>query len=81
VVHVIVAVNAVVEMDTADIAGGFSTFTVVLAEMVFPEVSVMSAQRVVEPFTRDTVFHGMEYNVPLAVEVDPMRVLDASVAP
>lgn len=64
-----------------EITGGFSTFTVVEADAVLPEVSVESAQRVVEPFVVEVVFHETEYSVPLGVEVEPKRVLDARVAP
>ena len=61
--------------------GGFSTFTVVDAVEVLLEVSVASAQSVVDPLVLEAVFHDREYRVPEAVEVDPMRVLEASVAP
>jgi hypothetical protein len=44
-------------------------------------VSVESAQRVVEPFDALVVFHGMEYKVPEAVEVEPISELDAKVLP
>jgi len=63
------------------IVGKFCTFTVVDADAVLLLVSVTRAQRVVEPFAALTVFQEMEYKVPLAVEVEPMRVLEARVAP
>jgi predicted transcriptional regulator len=81
VVHEIVAVDEVVEVETVEIVTGFSTFTVVDAVEVLLDVSVESAQRVVEPLARAVVFQDMEYRVPLGVEVEPMRVLAAKVAP
>ena len=63
------------------IVSGFCTFTVVDALTVLLEVSVESAQRVVEPFASDVVFQETEYDVPLAVVSVPIRVLEASVAP
>ena len=59
----------------------FSIFTVVDAVEVLFEVSVDSAQRVVEPFDVELVFHAMEYKVPDAVEVEPMSVELAKVPP
>lgn len=77
----IVAVVSVVEVETPEMTGGFSTFTVVEAVDVLFDVSVASAQSVVEPFVVLVVLHGMEYNVPEAVVVDPMSVLEAKVPP
>jgi hypothetical protein len=57
------------------------TFTVVDAVEVLFEVSVENAQRVVEPLAVELVFHEMEYWVPLAVEVEPINVLLARLAP
>jgi hypothetical protein len=48
---------------------------------VFFEVSVETTQSVVAPFVTVPVFQGMEYNVPLAVEIDPISVLEAREAP
>ena len=62
-------------------AGVFSTFRVVDAVEVLFEVSVESAHSVVEPLASGVVFHATEYNVPLAVEVEPTRVLEARFAP
>jgi hypothetical protein len=62
-------------------ADPFVTLTVVNAVEVLFEVSVESAQRVVEPLAADAVFQGIEYSVPLAVEVDPTRVLEAKLVP
>ena len=64
------------------VSAKFSTFTVVDAVEVLLEVSVEIAQRVVEPFAADAVFQGMEYRVVLlGVEVEPMIVLEAKLAP
>lgn len=63
------------------IVNGFSAFTVVDAVEVLLEVSVESAQSVVEPFPASEEFHGMEYNVPLAVDVDAIKVLEAKLVP
>jgi hypothetical protein len=57
---VIVAVLAVVEVDIPEIIGGFSTFTVVDAVEVLLELSVASAQRVVEPLAVELVFQETE---------------------
>jgi predicted metal-dependent TIM-barrel fold hydrolase len=56
-------------------------FTVSETLEVLFEVSIDNAQRVVEPFAREVVFHAIEYKVPAGVVVEPMRVLAASVAP
>ncbi len=61
--------------------GKFWTFTVVDARVVLFEILVLKAQRVVDPFTTELVFQGMEYIVPLGVDVDPISVLDANDAP
>jgi hypothetical protein len=59
----------------------FFTVAVEVAVDVLFDVSVESAQRVVEPFGALPVFQDTEYKVPLGVEVEPMRVDDASVEP
>jgi uncharacterized Tic20 family protein len=74
-------VFAVVEVDIAEIASGLLTFTVVDAVEVLLDVSVESAQRVVEPLATFVAFQGKEYRVPLGVEVDPIRVLEAKALP
>jgi hypothetical protein len=55
-----VAVVNVVDVLTALIAGGFSTFTVVEALLVLFEVSVASAHSVVEPFATFVVLQETE---------------------
>jgi len=70
----------VIEVVTCKMAG-FCTLTVVEAVEVLFSVSVASAQSVVDPFAATVVFQGKEYRVPLAVEVDPMRVLEANDVP
>jgi hypothetical protein len=82
--HVLETIFAVVVAWTRkidDMGKVFSTLTVSDAvEVLFAE-SVASTQRVDVPFPPVVVFQETEYSVPLAVEVDPMRVLEARVAP
>jgi hypothetical protein len=74
--RVLVPVEAtmVPEAVKEEIEGGLLTVTVVDAVEVLFEVSVESAQRVVEPLWALVVFHDTEYRVPLGVEVEPIRV-------
>jgi hypothetical protein len=55
--------------------------TVIDAVEVLFDVSVESAQRVVEPFAMEAVFQDMEYKVPVGDETEPMSVLEAKDEP
>lgn len=65
----------------AEIIGAFSTFTVVEAVVVFPEVSVDKTHKVVEPLTTEVVSQETEYKVPIGVEVEAIKVEDVRLAP
>jgi hypothetical protein len=60
VVHEIVVVVEPVDVAMAEITGGFWTLTVVDAVEVLFDVSVDSAQRVVEPLATIAVFQGIK---------------------
>jgi hypothetical protein len=81
VVHEIVAEEEAVEVEIPEMIGTFSTFTVLETVEVLLLESVESAQRVVDPFAVELAFQEMEYRVPLGVEVEPMEVLEARLAP
>jgi hypothetical protein len=49
-----------VEVETSEILSGLLTFTVIDAVEVLLEVSVESAQRVVDPFAKASVLQEME---------------------
>jgi hypothetical protein len=67
-----------------EMTGGAPTlfmFTVIEALTVLLEVSVESAQSVVEPFASEAVSHDTEYELPDAIASEPIRVLDAKLVP